>query len=259
MVAKLRSANMDGCAGIVDELARVVGQLRERWPEVEIWVRGDSGFSRDKLMSWCEANEVHFVLGLAKNARLSPMIDKEQRVAAKRHKTSKKPEREFAELRYRTKETWSCERRVVGKAEQLPGKANPRFVVTSLPLERFDARTVYEKLYAIRGDMENRIKEQQLDLFADRTSARTMRANQIRLWLSTFAYILIAEVRRVGLVGTEMERAQAGTIRTRLLKVGAAVKVSARRVYASLSSAFPLQEIWHDVAVKLRAAASLSA
>ncbi len=256
VVAKLRSANMDGCAGIVDELARVVGQLRERWPEVEIWVRGDSGFARDKLMSWCEANGVHFVLGLAKNARLLPMIEDEQKAAAERHKASKKPEREFAELRYRTQKTWSCERRVVGKAEQLPGKANPRFVVTSLPVERFDARTVYEELYAIRGDMENRIKEQQLDLFADRTSAHTMRANQIRLWLSTFAYILIAEVRRVGLVGTEMAKAQARTIRTRLLKVGAAVRVSVRRVYASLSTAFPLQEIWRSAAVKLREATS---
>jgi hypothetical protein len=252
VVAKLRSANIDGCAGIVEELERVVGQLRERWPEVEIWVRADSGFARDNLMSWCEDNGVHFVLGLAKNARLKPMIECEQDKAAERHRISGRPEREFAELRYRTRDTWSRERRVVGKAEQLPGKANPRFVVTSLPVERFDARTVYEKLYAVRGEMENRIKEQQLDLFADRTSAHIMRANQMRLWLSTFAYILIAEVRRVGLVDTEMERAQAGTIRTRLLLVGAAVKVSVRRVYASLSSAFPHQDLWCVVAGRLR-------
>jgi hypothetical protein len=241
LVAKLRRSDIDASAGAVEELERVVGQIRRAWPTVRITVRGDSGFAREELMGWCEAQGVDFVLGLAKNTRLIAAIEPELEEVRVRHEQSGEPERAYKEFRYRTRETWSRERRVVGKAEQIPGKSNPRFVVTSLTQE---AKVLYEQIYCARGDMENRIKEQQLDLFADRTSAATMRANQLRLWFSTAAYVLMNEVRRVGLRGTQLARAQAGTIRTRLLKIGGLVKVSVRRVYLALSTAFPLQELF---------------
>ena len=241
LIAKLRRSNIDGCAGITDEIACVVDAIRRRWPDVDIWVRGDSGFARDELMTWCEEHGVHYVLGLAKNARLRGMIQAELDLTESVCKVLGKPARCFKELRYRTLDSWSAERRVVAKAEHLPGKANPRFVVTSLSDEDFDARTVYEVHYAIRGDMENRIKEQQLDMFADRVSAATISANQLRMWFSTFAYVLIAELRRIGLVGTDLAKAQAGTIRARLLKIGAQVRWSVRRVYLAFSTAFPRQ------------------
>jgi len=243
LCAKLRPSNIDGAAGTLDELEPIVKQIRERWPDVEIILRGDSGFARDSIMTWCELNRVDYVLGLAKNERLKAMLVAEQEEARQQCEEQGTPARVFKELRYRTLKTWNRERRVVGKAEQLPGKANPRFVVTSLPTERIDARALYEDLYCARGDMENRIKEQQLDLFSDRTSTHGMNSNQLRLWFSSVAYVLINLLRRIGLKGTRFERAQAGTIRTRLLKIGGLVKVSVRRIYVSLSSAYPLRGI----------------
>ena len=210
----------------------MVEQIRARWPEVAITIRADSGFAREALMAWCEANGVDYVLGLARNARLQRAIGGALHEAKERCEASHEAVRIYQELDYRTKKTWSRSRRVVAKAEWLPGKANPRFVVTSLPPERFDAKTLYETLYCARGDMENRIKEQQLDMFADRTSAHTMRANQLRLWFSSVAYVLMNLLRRFGLRGTELERAQVGTIRLKLLKLGALVRVSVRRVVA---------------------------
>ena len=254
LVAKLRTADRDAAAGAVEELTRVVGQIRTRWPAVEIWIRADSGFARESIMAWCEANDVHYVLGLAKNARLRRAIGRALAEAEAEQRKTQAPARRFEELRYRTRKSWSRERRVVAKGEWLPGKPNPRFVVTSLAADAYDAQTLYETIYCARGDMENRIKEQQLALFADRTSTATMRANQLRLWLSSMAYVLVAHLRRIGLEGTALAHAQAGTIRLRLFKIAAIVRVSARRIAISFSSVFPLQSLFRVVLVQLQRA-----
>jgi hypothetical protein len=258
LVAKLRPSNQDASAGAVEELSRVVGQIRARWPEVAICIRADSGFAREALMAWCEANGVAYVLGLARNARLQRAIGGPLHEAKERCEATGEAVRSFVELDYRTQKTWSRTRRVVAKAEALPGKANPRFVVTSLSADRFPAQELYETLYCARGDMENRIKEQQLALFADRTSTATMRANQLRLWFSSMAYVLIAQLRRSGLKGTELARAQAGTIRLRLFKIAALVRLSARRLVISFSSAYPLQTLFATVLANLQRVSSLS-
>jgi hypothetical protein len=254
LAAKLRTANQDAAAGAVEEVARIVGRIRARWPAVEIWIRADSGFAREALMAWCEENGVEYVLGLARNARLQRAIGGRLHEARQRCEASGEAVRSYQELDYRTRKTWSRERRVVAKAEWLPGKANPRFVVTSLPAHRFPAAPLYEAIYCARGDMENRIKEQQLDLFADRTSTATMHANQLRLWFASLAYVLIAQLRRLGLEGTALARAQAGTIRLRLLKIGALVRLSARRFAVSLSSVYPLQELFAQALTNLQRA-----
>ena len=253
LVAKLRTANRDGADGALDELKRLVAHIRSAWPDTEIVVRADSGFARDAMMAWCEASGVHYAIGLARNARLSATIADEMAVARQRHEETGEPEREFKDFRYRTLDTWTRERRVVGKAEQLESKENPRFVVTTLPMERIDARALYEDLYAARGEMENRIKEQQLQLFADRLSTETMRGNQLRLWLSSLAYVLLEELRREGLKDTEMAQAEVGTIRLRLLKIGAIVRISVRRVYVALSSVFTKQDLFVRVLNNLTA------
>lgn len=247
LVAKLRPSNIDGSAGAQEEVERVVRQIRSAWPDVKVVLRADSGFARDGLMSWCESNDVGYVFGLAKNARLVEMIAEDLATAERRSKETERPEREFRELTYQTLTSWSRARRVVAKAEHILNKSNPRFVVTTLPENRYDARALYEDLYCARGDMENRIKEQQLALFADRTSAHTMRANQLRLWFASAAYVLMNALRRFGLAGTDLERAQCDTIRTRLIKVGALVTVSVRRVLLRLSAAAPAQAIFDQV------------
>ena len=252
LAAKLRRASGDGAAGAVEEVARIVAQLRAQWPGVRIVVRGDSGFARDALMSWCEAHEVDYVLGLARNARLEAAVSLDLALAEIGCAVTQAPVRLYRELEYRTHDSWTRPRRVVAKAEHLPGKANPRFVVTSLPVERWAAAALYEDLYCARGDMENRIKEQQLGLFADRTSTATMRANQLRLWFSSVAYVLVESLRRVGLADTGLARAQVGTIRTRLLKLGALVTVSVRRVVIALSSVFPLQRLFAQALANLQ-------
>ena len=251
LVAKLREANQDAAAGAVEELARVVAQVRARWPKVAITVRADSGFAREALMAWCEANGVDYVLGLARNARLQRAIGGALHEAKQRSEASQEAVRIYQELDYRTRKTWTRSRRVVAKAEHLPGKANPRFVVTSLAAERYAAAPLYEQLYCARGDMENRIKEQQLGLFADRTSTATLRANQLRLWLSSMASVLIAALRRTALAGTELAKAQAGTIRLRLFKIAALVRVSGRRIVLSLSSSYPLQALFSQALANL--------
>jgi hypothetical protein len=252
LAAKLRRSNIDASAGSVEELERVIGQIRERWEAVEIVVRGDSGFCREELMAWCEENKVEYVLGLAKNERLKKEIEGEMEEAKAAYERTGKEAREFKDFRYRTLESWSRERRVVGKAEHLAKGANPRFVVTSLKKEEYGAKQLYEKEYCGRGEMENRIKEQQLDLFADRTSTATMRANQLRLWFSSMAYVLMSELRRTGLKGTEMERAQSGTIRTRLLKIGAQVKISVRRVMIAMASGCPYAGVFEQALANVR-------
>jgi hypothetical protein len=254
LLAKLQTADGDEAAGALPELQRLVAHIRHRWPEVRILIRGDSSYCRDALMDWCENTDgVDYVVGIARNTRLVGMIESDLAEVRELAEASGEAVRRFVDLRYRTLESWSRERRVVAKAEHLPGKDNPRFVVTSLPGEASSARALYEDVYCARGDMENRIKEQQLGLFADRTSAHTMRSNQLRLWLSAFAYVLVDTFRRTALRGTKMARAQAWTLRNRLFKIGALVRVSVRRVKVSLSSAFPHQALFAKALTQLRA------
>jgi len=249
LCAKLRRSNIDASAGALDELARIVAQIRARWPKVKIIVRGDSGFCREPIMAWCEANRVDYVLGLARNTRLVGLIEEALAEAKALHEQSGEPARLFTEFAYSTLESWSRARRVVAKAEHLEGGPNPRFVVTTLGDQ---ARALYEDIYCARGDMENRIKEQQLALFADRTSAATMRANQLRLWFSSVAYTLMEALRRLALAGTDLARAQCDTIRCRLLKIGARIRVSVRRVWVSLSESCPIAELFIRVWRNLR-------
>jgi hypothetical protein len=244
LLAKLRPANIDAAAGAKDEIAWIVAQIRESWPEVEIWLRADSGFCREELMAWCEANRVEYVFGLARNGRLEALIAEELAEVKAKAAESGKPERIFKELKYQTRKSWSRERRVVAKAEHLPKGANPRFIVTSLTTEAAQSRELYETIYCARGEMENRIKECQLDLFADRTPAASLRANQLRLWLASLAYVLLTALRRMALQETELAQATAGTIRLKLLKLGALVTVSVRRVKVAIASACPLKDVF---------------
>jgi hypothetical protein len=282
LVAKLRRANVDACAGAVEEVARVVGQIRARWPGVCIVLRADSGFTRDALMSWCEDNDVHFLFGLAKNARLIETIGPELAAAAEENQETGRPARRYKDFSYCTLKSWRCERRVIGKAEWIKpsaaeveaaagadrrktrrkkkrpltvgdidlstfeGRANPRFIVTSLSRDDYEARELYEQHYCARGDMENRIKECQLDLFSDRTSSRSMRANQLRLWFSAMAYVLLQALRRIALSGTRLADATCGTIRLTLLKIGAQVQFSVRRIKFAMAEAFPYADVFRD-------------
>jgi hypothetical protein len=241
LVAKLRRSNLDGAAGAKEEVERLVAQIRARWPLVKIILRADSGFCREELMHWCEENAVDYVLGLAKNARLVRAIGAELQAAAQESRVMGHPARRFKELVYRTRKSWSDSRRVVAKAEQTGDKSNPRFLVTSLPVSDWSARALYEELYCARGECENRIKEAQLDLFADRLSTATFRSNQLRLWLASAAYVLMHALRRIGLKHTALARACANTIRLKLLKIGAVITVSVRRVKLAMSEACPHQ------------------
>jgi hypothetical protein len=256
LVAKLRRSNTDASAGAVDEVARIVAQIRVRWPQVEILLRADSGFARDELMTWCEAHRVDYLFGLARNQRLVGAIA-EQLVEAETESLARGgPPRRFADFAWRTLDSWSRERRVVAKAEHLPNGSNPRFIVTSLSATGIDARTLYEQVYCARGEVENRIKEQQLDLFAGRTSAATMRANQLRLWFASFAYVLIEALRRIGLRFTQFATATCGTIRLKLLKIGAQVRRSVRRIKIAMASACPFQTEYHLAYLYLKRAAA---
>jgi hypothetical protein len=247
LCAKLRPSDIDAAAGSVKQLARIVEQIRRAWPEVQIVVRGDSGFCRENLMAWCEAHGVDYLLGLAKNDRLKQIIANELDEAKAQFEATGHAARVFKDFSYQTRSSWSRARRVVGKAEHLRKGANPRFVVTSLSAEEFDARTLYEDEYCARGEMENRIKEQQLYLFADRTSAGTMRANQLRLWFSSVAYTLLQMIRQFGLKGTKLARARCDTIRLKLLKIGASVRVTVRRVWLSMAQSCPYQKLFATV------------
>ena len=255
LCARLREANHDAAFGSLAEIERIVGQIRSAWPEVKIVVRGDSGICRNELMSWCERHRVDFVLGMARNQRLRKIIGAEMHAATQQWNETGKPARVFREFDYRTKKTkkggWDRERRVAAKAEHIDGKENPRFVVTSLKSEECKARALYEELYCARGDMENRIKEQ-FSLFADRVSAETMRANQMRLYLSAMAYVLVSGLRRLGLKATELAQAQVCTIRTKLLKIGAQIRVTVRKVWVSMASSYPWQGLYQQVWANLR-------
>jgi hypothetical protein len=250
LAAKLRRANIDASAGAEEEVARIVAHIRRRWPCVRILLRADSGFARESLMAWCEQHGVHFLFGLARNERLSGEIAAQMQQARLEAEASGKPARRFREFTWSTLDSWSRARRVVAKAEWIPGaepggdKANPRFVVTSLTPKQAEAQHLYEAIYCARGEMENRIKECQLDLFADRTSTATMRANQLRLWFASAAYVLMCALRRIGLVHTPFATATCNTIRLHLLKIGALVRISVRRVSVAMSSAYPWQNDW---------------
>jgi Transposase DDE domain group 1 len=253
LLALLRPSDIDACAGAQKHLARIVARIRQVWPRVKIVIRGDSGFCRENLMNWCEENDVDFVFGLAKNRRLIKILGKELHEAHQLFEQTGQASRVFKDFTYCTQKSWSRERRVIGKAEHLEKGANPRFVVTSLPADQYDAATVYEDEYCARGNMENRIKEQQLFLFADRTSCQTLRANQLRLAFSTVAYVLLRALREHGLKGTPLESAQADTIRLRLLKIGAVVRITVRKVWIALSEAFPWQPLFEQVYDQLTA------
>jgi Transposase DDE domain group 1 len=253
LCARLRVASEDPASGVRQELERIVKKLRAVWPQVRIIVRGDSGFCRDEIMSYCEQNEkVDYVLGLAKNSRLNQEIKAEMAQAQQLQQQSGQAARVFKDFRYRTRKSWSCERRVVGKAEYLVKGENPRFIVTSMTSEEKDARTLYEDFYCARGDMENRIKEQQLGLFADRTSTAWMRSNQLRLYFSSFAYILMQRLRRLGLEGTELAQAQCDTIRLKLFKIGAQIEVTVRKVWISFSESYPYLGLFQRVFARLQ-------
>ena len=250
--AKLRRSSVDAADGAKEEVARIVAHIRERWPETEVVIRADSGFCRDDLMAWCEESGVKYVIGLAGNSRLLRRIALQSRQARRKSRRTGQPARVFADFEYRTLKTWATKRRVIGKAEWTRGEANPRFIVTNLGHENGDARFLYEHVYCQRGEMENRIKECQTDLFADRTPAPTMRANQLRLWFSSLAYVLMCAVRRVGLAGTKFERATCGTIRLQLLKIGALVTISVRRVKLAFASACPTRDVFEVAGRRLR-------
>jgi hypothetical protein len=242
LAAKLRRADIDASAGSVEEVARIVTQIRQAWPMVRIILRADSGFAREVLMAWCEANDVNFIFGLAKNVRLNRAIGAELGEARAESLASGQPARRFKELIWSTRKSWSRKRRVVGKAEWTQSAANPRFIVTSLTKTEGDGRHLYENIYCARGEMENRIKECQMDLFADRTSTATMKANQLRLWLASMAYVLLDSLRRIALRATDLADATCGTIRRKLLKIGALVTISVRRIKFAMASGCPYKD-----------------
>jgi len=244
----LRPSNIDASADSVEELEPLVARIRQRWPAVKICLRGDSGFCREKLMAWCEREGIDYLFGLAQNVRLKKQIEPEVAQAAERYQQTQKPARVFTEFLYATQDTWSRPRRVVAKAEHLDKGSNPRFVVTSLAAEQVEAQELYEKMYCARGECpENRIKEQQLDLFADRTSTGKMWSNQLRLYFSSITYVLLQTLRRLGLAGTELEKAQCGTIRLKLLKIGAQIRVTVRKVWVSLAEGYPYANLFASV------------
>ena len=264
--AKLRTSDRDGCDGTVEALERIIPQLRARFPRAGIIVRGDSGFARDSIMKWCEDHGCYYCLGMAKNARLKKLLEP---VMAKARETACLTGGfacQFGDFRYQTATSWSRERRLIGKAEIIRGKENPRFVVTNLPADHwpeaeqdlkteirdFSPEGIYRRIYCARGDMENRIKEQQLDMFADRTSSAHLASNQLRLWFSTFAYLLMQQLRAHALAGTKLAKATVGTIRNRLLKVAASIRVSVRRVHVRMCSAFVFRDLFEQAHARIR-------
>jgi hypothetical protein len=252
LCARRRRSNIDASAGSRQEIERIVQRIRLTWPEVRIIVRGDSGFCREELMAWCEANRVHYVFGMARNVRLEKIVAEALEQARQQFERTGQAARVFIEFEHETTTgSWSRCRRVVAKAEHIDGKSNPRFLVTSLPAQTWAAQPLYEELYCARGDMENRIKEQ-FSLFADRVSTETIRANQLRLYLSAMAYVLVSGLRRLGLKATELAQAQVSTIRTKLLKIGAQIRVTVRKVWVSMASRYPWQVLYQQVWTNLR-------
>ena len=248
LISYLRPSNIDGAKHAWAILALLVKRFRKEWPRVKIIFRGDSGFCRNKVFSWCDRNDVHYITGIAKNNRLLE-LSKDRREEAKiSYETSSEKQRLFDDFFYSAKSWNNQDRRIIVKAEHTDKGENPRFVVTNLSE---DSQFLYEEIYCARGDMENRIKEQQLDLFADRTSCHDWWSNQFRLLLSSCAYVLISGIRRIGLEDTELEKAQCGTIRLKLFKIGAVIIRNTRRIRFLLSSAYPYQALFLNVCAKL--------
>jgi hypothetical protein len=243
LCARLRPSNQDASAGSVEEVQRLVSQIRRRWPHVRIVLRADSGFCREELMAWCENHKIDYVFGLARNSRLRRKMASAMRQAKQEFQRTAKAARVFSEFSYRTRKSWSRARRVIAKAEYLEKGENPRFLVTSLDAPAWSAPQLYQRLYCARGEMENRIKEQ-LSLFSDRLSTETLRANQLRLYFSSLAYVLVYALRRLALAGTEWATAQVGTIRWRLLKIAAEVRCTARRIWVRYSHAYPWKSLF---------------
>jgi hypothetical protein len=250
--AQLRKADIDASKGAVEVLELLVKKIRNKWPRVRILLRGDSGFCREELMNWCEAHGLYYLLGMAKNSRLLKRIHRTMKKSKRDWALTGKAARRYLRFVYRTRSSWSRARRVVAKAEYMDKGENPRFIVSNLPSDEFEPQALYEQMYCARGEMENRIKEQQLYLFADRTSSATMRANQLRLWFSSLAYVILNELRRVGLRATKLARATCETIRLKLLKIGAQVRVSVRRVNVSFATGYPYQELFIQTLAELR-------
>jgi hypothetical protein len=248
---RLRRSNIDGSAGALEEVQRIVGQIRSRWPEVRIVLRADSGFCRDGIMTWCEGHGVDFIFGLARNARLEALLAPQWKQAADQFNQTQQRARISTEFQYETQDSWNRSRRVIGKAEHIEDKSNPRFVVTSMNVQAWAPQPLYEKLYCARGEMENRIKEQ-FSLFADRVSSETMQANQLRLYFSAMAYLLAEGLRRLALSGTDMAHAQPQTIRLRLLKIGAQIRITVRKVWVSMATSYPHQHIFQRAWASLR-------
>ena len=251
LCARLRPSNIDASAGSLEEMQRMVRQIRARWPKTRIILRADSGFCREELLVWCENNQVDYVFGFARNQCLRRIISRAMHEAKQEHRRTGKAARVFCEFAYRTQKSWSRRRRVIAKAEQIEGKENPRYLVTSLSTPDWPAQKLYEQLYCARGEMENRIKEQ-LSLFSDRLSSETLRANQLRLYFSSLAYVLIEALRRLGLAGTQWGQAQADTIRLKLLKIAAQVRITARRIWVRYSCAYPWQNVFAAAWTALR-------
>jgi len=251
LCAKLRESNIDASVGSIEELERIIGLIRKYWPKVKILIRGDAGFTRDPIITWCEKNHCEYVFGLAKNQRLLQKAGKEIVLAKEDFEKNQEPCRYFTSFDYQTLNSWSQKRRVIAKAEHLAKGSNPRFIVTSL---KGDSKYLYEKVYCARGEMENRIKEMKLDLFSGRTSCSKFRANQLRLWFSAVAYVLLNELRNVALKETELAKAQCATIRLKLLKIGASVIISSKQIYFHFASAYPFQELFKKVLMKISAA-----
>jgi len=252
LCSRLRPSSIGPAVGSQREVARIVKQIRQRWPDVVIILRGDSGFCADELLTWCEENRVDYVVGVARNQRLEGLIEGPLAEAKQQFEATQQPARIFVEFEHKTlKGAWNKDRRVVAKAEHINGKGNPRFVVTSLNAERWEKKALYEELYCGRGDMENRIKEQFV-LFADRVSVSTMRGNQLRIYLSVIAYTLMNGLRRLGLKTTTMATAQVGTIRLKVLKIGALIQVTVRKVWVRMASSYPYQALFSQVLQQLR-------
>ena len=252
LCSRLRPSSVGAAVGSRKELERVITQIRQRWPEVRIILRADSGFCTDEIMTWCEANRVGYVLGLARNKRLEGLVAGSLAEAKQQFESTQKPARIFEEFQHETLNgSWTQKRRVVAKAEHIDGKSNPRFIVTSLGSDSWKPKDLYEDLYCARGDIENRIKEQFV-LFADRVSASTMRANQLRIYFSVIAYTLMNGLRRLGLRATALATAQVGTIRLKLLKIGALVRVTVRKVWVRMATSYPYQALFSQVVRQLR-------
>ena len=250
LVSYLRQGGIDASKHTRGVLKLLVGRLRRAWPRVKITIRGDSGFCRRRLLSWCERHEVGYIIGLAKNARLNALGARLQAAARERFKATGEKQRLFGDLQYQSGR-WNCPRRAIAKAEETQKGSNPRYVVTNL---QGDAQELYDEVYCARGEMENRIKEQQLGLFADRTSCSGWWANQFRLLLSSCAYVLMESVRRIGLAGTPLAKAQAGTIRLSLLKIGTVIVRNTRRIRLFFASGYPYQEVFTKACLRLSTA-----